>query len=621
MGTLFARNKSIRSFASVAVFSLLLTGVGVSAAHAAATITDAVGTTVSVTAARTVTRISGSDRYASAIAISRASFPTHATTVFIATGTNYPDALSAVPAAVARKGPLLLTIPGALLSSVRSELVRLAPSTIVIVGGAESVSEGVQLALSSLAPTIRRISGADRYATSKAIATFAFGAHGAQTAYVATGANFPDALSAGAAAGSRGAPVVLVNGAAATVGQLTLSLITGLGVGTVKIAGGVESVSAGVQRSLNQQTSTARLSGTDRFATSVALNRDAYTSSSIAYLANGLNFPDALAGAVLAGTKDAPLFAIPPTCVPQNVLNEFDRLGVTKVVLLGGIASLSSAVANLVSCSPALMATPAPPVASEPPVSTAPPVASAKPASTSMPVGNLPGWTQSATQDFSTPAALGQVGKVYGTDMRGYSALTDTSGHGAYTPDSVLSVSNGALDYYLHTAAGAPRVAAVIPFGYAGQTYGRYSIRFRSDSIPGYKIAFLLWPSSGTWNEGEIDWPEGSLNGKMSPASAIKGSMDARWNMAFDAVSPRSWSATDSSTWHIATTEWTPGNIKWFWDGALVAQTRNSAGVPTTNFRWTLQAETELGSALPAVASAGHLQVDWAVQYSYVPNP
>jgi hypothetical protein len=236
-----------------------------------------------------------------------------------------------------------------------------------------------------------------------------------------------------------------------------------------------------------------------------------------------------------------------------------------------------------------------------------------------MPVGNLPGWTQTAVQDFSKPAALGQVGTVYGADMRGYSGFPDTSKHGTYTPDSVLSVSNGVLDYYLHTEGGVPRVATPIPFGYAGQTYGRYSVRFRSEYLPGYKIAFLLWPSSDNWNEGEIDWPEGSLNGKMSPASAIKGSLDSTWNMSFDAVSPRSWSATDSSTWHVATTEWTPGKVKWFWDGVLVAQTSIAAGVPSTNFRWTLQAETDIGAPAPAASTAGHLQVDWAVQYAYKP--
>jgi len=236
-----------------------------------------------------------------------------------------------------------------------------------------------------------------------------------------------------------------------------------------------------------------------------------------------------------------------------------------------------------------------------------------------MPVGDIQAeghsWSQVFAQDFNSPAALGKVGDVYGQSMAGYDGYTDTSGKGTYTPGSVLSVSEGKLDYYLHTEGGRPRVAAPVLNDYAGQTYGRYSIRFRADDLPGYKIAFLLWPSSDNWNEGEIDWPEGDLNGPMSPASAVKGTLSGG-AMKFDPPA-RVHSSTDSSDWHVATTEWTPGSVKWFWDGALVGQTSLSSGVPTTPFRWTLQAETAIGGPAPATNVAGHLQVDWAVQYAY----
>ncbi|WP_426997063.1 glycoside hydrolase family 16 protein [Pseudarthrobacter sp. N5] len=236
-----------------------------------------------------------------------------------------------------------------------------------------------------------------------------------------------------------------------------------------------------------------------------------------------------------------------------------------------------------------------------------------------MPVGDIPGWEQTGTQDFSTPADMGEIAKVYGQDMRGYSGFSDTSGHGIYTPDSVLSVADGKLDYYLHYDGDSPRVASVIPFGYSGQKYGRYSIRFRSDSLPGYKVAFMLWPSSDKWSEGEIDWPEGGLGGTMYGASAITGSSD-RAAMEFDPPIT-TYSPTDSSEWHVATTEWTPGKVKWFWDGELISQTALASGVPWTPLRWTLQAETGVGpgSIVPEASTAGHLEVDWVVQYAYAP--
>jgi hypothetical protein len=238
-----------------------------------------------------------------------------------------------------------------------------------------------------------------------------------------------------------------------------------------------------------------------------------------------------------------------------------------------------------------------------------------------MPTGDLPGWKQTSVQDFDKPAALGEVGRVYGDDMRGYDGLRDTSRRGVYSPDSVLSVADGKLDYFLHTANGSPRVAAPIPFGYSGQTYGRYSVRFRSDYLPGYKIAFMLWPTSDDWNDGEIDWPEGNLNRRMYGGSAIKGSMNDEGLMKFDPARRRP-SPTDSSKWHVATTEWTPGKIKWFWDDKLVSETSIPDGVPDTNFRWTLQAETEVGEGarVPEPDTSGHLEIDWVVQYAYAPN-
>ncbi|MET3349361.1 UNVERIFIED_ORG: hypothetical protein ABID57_001031 [Arthrobacter sp. UYEF1] len=236
-----------------------------------------------------------------------------------------------------------------------------------------------------------------------------------------------------------------------------------------------------------------------------------------------------------------------------------------------------------------------------------------------MPVGDLPGWKQTGAQGFTTAAGAGKVGDVYGAEMRGYAGFADSSGRGFYAPDGVLSVSAGRLDYFLHAEAGSPRVASVIPFGYDGQTYGRYSIRFRYDSMPGYKIAFLLWPVSDSWREGEIDWPEGGLDGPLYGGSAIKGSL-ANGAVKFD-PSERSFTPTGPGHWHVATTEWTPGKVQWFFDGRLIDQTTLPSGVPDTPMRWTLQAETSdrATGTYPAATTSGHLQIDWAVQYAYAP--
>ncbi|HEX8509196.1 MAG TPA: glycoside hydrolase family 16 protein [Propionibacteriaceae bacterium] len=248
------------------------------------------------------------------------------------------------------------------------------------------------------------------------------------------------------------------------------------------------------------------------------------------------------------------------------------------------------------------------------PTPSAPPTSSPEPNPSALPVGDLPGWQQNFAEDFVTPADYGEVGRVYDSALRGYSGFSDTSKKGTYTPDRVLSVRDGLLDYYLHTATidGVlrPRVAAPVLNNWHGQIYGRYSLRFRSDSIPGYKIAFLLWPSSDQWAEGEIDFPEGQLDGVIKGYSHCVG----------DPV--RNCSSADTGEtmqdWHIATTEWTPDGVTFFLDGVNFG-TATGAGIPRTPMRWTLQAETEIGGPPPAPSAAGHLQVDWATSYAYSP--
>jgi hypothetical protein len=237
------------------------------------------------------------------------------------------------------------------------------------------------------------------------------------------------------------------------------------------------------------------------------------------------------------------------------------------------------------------------------------------PVSNTMPVGDLPNWKQNFKEDFTKNAGLGQIDEVYGASMRGYDGFNDTSGNGTYAPDKVLTASNGMLNYNLHTENGRPLVATPVLNDYKGQTYGRYSIRFRSDTLVGYKIAFMQWPSSDNWNEGEIDWPEGNLDGHMRPGLAVPGTL-TNSGMNFEPAQ-EIFSKTNATNWHVATTEWTPSGVKWYWDGELVNYTTKS---PSTDFRWTLQAETETWNArIPDPSLKGNLQVDWATSYTYVP--
>lgn len=94
-----------------------------------------------------VRRLSGQNRYATAAAVSSDSFTT-ANTVYVATGLNAPDALVAAAAAIAANGPVLLTADTSVPGATASELSRLGPTEIFIVGGPSAISYQVQADLS-----------------------------------------------------------------------------------------------------------------------------------------------------------------------------------------------------------------------------------------------------------------------------------------------------------------------------------------------------------------------------------------------------------------------------------------------------------------------------------------
>jgi hypothetical protein len=142
-----------------------------------------------------VQRVFGADRYATAVAV--AGVLGNPTTVFEATGINFPDALSGGPAAVARGAAILLT-DGSTQAPATAAYLSAHASTRYALGGPAAAAD----------PAATPIVGADRYATSAAIASKFFGS--ATSLGIATALNFPDALAAGPDLGAKGAPLLLV---------------------------------------------------------------------------------------------------------------------------------------------------------------------------------------------------------------------------------------------------------------------------------------------------------------------------------------------------------------------------------------------------------------------------
>jgi putative cell wall-binding protein len=318
--------------------------LSLSAIAVAATLTFP-GAAASAAATVTVERLAGDDRYATSARISAATFSPGVAAAYVAVGTDFPDALSAGAAAGARSAPVLLTRADAVPDVIAAELTRLRPAEIIVLGGEGAVLPSVAAALADFTTgPVTRLSGADRYATSAAVSRAAFG-QGAAVAYVGSGQTFPDALSAGSVAGGQRGPVLLTR--AGGLPAVVREELVRLRPAAVVIVGGEGAVSKAVADQIAAATgiTPSRRSGPDRFATSADISAKSFAEAvPVAYVANGHDFPDALAAA--AAARGAPLLLTAAGSIPLAVARELIRLKPSKIVVVGGAGVVSATVAS-----------------------------------------------------------------------------------------------------------------------------------------------------------------------------------------------------------------------------------------------------------------------------------
>jgi beta-glucanase (GH16 family) len=234
------------------------------------------------------------------------------------------------------------------------------------------------------------------------------------------------------------------------------------------------------------------------------------------------------------------------------------------------------------------------------------------PSGVTMPLGDLPGWQQIFRDDFRTDVPLGRFPGAVGDKWSGYpDGWRDTSKNGTYSPRRVISVHDGVMDLHLRTVNGVHLVAAPAPRlrgpgAQQGLLYGRYAVRYRADPVRGYKLAWLLWPDSERWSDGEINFPEGELGGNT-------------WAFMHHRNRPveQDWFSSPAllEQWHTAVIEWTPDTVRFLLDGALLGESKDRRLIPRVPMHWILQTETALSVRRPEAYAAGHVEIDWVVAY------
>jgi beta-glucanase (GH16 family) len=141
-----------------------------------------------------------------------------------------------------------------------------------------------------------------------------------------------------------------------------------------------------------------------------------------------------------------------------------------------------------------------------------------------------------------------------------------------------------------------------------GFTGDVYAMRFKADQVPGYKTAWLLWPDSENWADGEIDFPEGNLTGTISAYMHHKGDPQAQDGYSTGAT---------YATWHTAVIEWTPQSVTFYLDGRVIGTSTDAAVIPSTPMHWVLQTETRTSGGPPSDSAAGHVRIDWVTAYTH----
>ena len=272
-------------------------------------------------------RISGRSRYDTAVAISQEGWPETTKTVVLARGDDFPDALAGTPLAHQLEAPMLLTQKDKLTASTKEEIERLAAEKVIILGSSNAVSNKVSDEIKSMGIEVVRYGGRSRSDTAAIIADKL--PNKGDTAILAYGMNYPDALSIAPYAAKNGYPIYL-------------SLEDKLPKATADKISSYDNVivvgSTGVinEKALKGISNYKRYGGHDRYDTNLDIIKNLPLGKEQAYFATGTGYADALTGAVLAAKNDAPLVLSPPTKLPESTISYLEKSSYDQFNLLGG---------------------------------------------------------------------------------------------------------------------------------------------------------------------------------------------------------------------------------------------------------------------------------------------
>ncbi len=305
------------------------------------------------------TRLAGANRYETASIISKKMNPKTSGTVIIATGLTFHDAMVAVPLAKAYNAPLLLATEKHITAQTEAELKRLKAKNVIVVSTNGAIGSGAKAELKALGLKTTYIEGKNVFETSTKVAKAlqTQNKKAPDTIFFATDGAFADALSASPVAAIKGAPIIYLNNKSIdkTVADYLKSV-----KGKIKnayIIGGDGVISNAMMKNvakalgLTSGKTVQRVAGANRYETCVAVNNKfkSVLSSDGICVAKGLDFPDALAGGVLAAKNRIPLFLADGKKLLDCQNTYLKGRKASKLYVLGGTGAVPDSLVKLIA--------------------------------------------------------------------------------------------------------------------------------------------------------------------------------------------------------------------------------------------------------------------------------
>ena len=302
-----------------------------------------------------ITELTGSDRYETAVKISKEGWKNGSDKVVIINGDVSIDGIISTPLATTYNAPILLVEKNNVPNSVKSELKRLNPRDVIIIGDDNAISKTTANQIKSTVNASQtRLNGSNRYETSLLIAKEIDKNHDVEKVYI-TNANGGevDALTIAAKAGQDKQPIILTDKDSIT--DNTYKWLKSEDLQNAYFIGGPQMISTNVINKVNDITkdnvTNNRVYGADRHETNANVIKKFYTDDELeaVLVAKSDVLVDALAAGPLAANLKSPILITPKTYVSAYHKDNLEAKSANKVYKIGG--GLTSKVMSSIASS------------------------------------------------------------------------------------------------------------------------------------------------------------------------------------------------------------------------------------------------------------------------------